>query len=102
LVLNRVWDPVSLNHNHGSGAYTVVEYFSQLKSINTLLRLLVENEIFRLNVWNNPSSDKRNTDQTSGIERNFTEVGQRIYYGPDNTNFGTVVLGQCCPNGLDY
>lgn len=90
-----------LNHDLGYGAYTTVEYFSQLKSINTLLRLLVENEIFRLNVWNNPSSDKRNTDQTSSIERNFTEVCLTIYHGPDNTNIETVVLGQCCPNGLD-
>lgn len=90
-----------LNHDIGYCAYTTVEYFSQLKSINTLLRLLVENEIFRLNVWNNPSSDKRNTDQTSGIERNFTEVGLRIYHSPDNTNIEAVVLGQCCPNGVD-
>jgi len=90
-----------LNRNLGCGAYTPAEYFSQLKSINTLLRLLVENEIFRLNVWNNPSSDKRSNDQTSGIERNFTEVGLTPYHGLDNANMEAVVLGQCCPNGLD-
>ena len=78
-----------------------VEYFSQLKSINTLLRLLVENEIFRLNVWNNPNNDKRSTDQTSGIERNFTEVGLAFYHSPDDANIETVVLGQCRPDGLD-
>lgn len=85
----------------GRGAYTTAEYFSQIKSINTLLRLLVENEIFRLNVWNNPSSDKRSTDQTSGIERVFTEVGPTIYHSLDDVDIETVVLGQCRPNGLD-
>ena len=68
-----------LNRDLGCSAHTIAEYFSQLKSINTLLRLLVENEIFRLNVWNNPIGDKRSNDQTSGIERNFTEVGLAIY-----------------------
>jgi hypothetical protein len=90
-----------LSLNLGGGAYTTVEYFSQLQSINTLLRLLVENEIFRLNVWNNPSNDKRSADQTSGIERNFTEAGLTIYRGPDDANIETVVLGQCRPNGLE-
>jgi hypothetical protein len=88
-----MWDLVSVNQNLGRGAYTTVEYFSQLKSINTLLRLLVENEIFRLNVWNNPSNDKRSTDQTSGIERNFTEVSPTIYHGPDNAKIEIAVLG---------
>jgi hypothetical protein len=82
-----------LNRNLGCNAYTTAEYFSQIKSINTLLRLLVENEIFRLNVWSNPCGDKRNIDQTSGIERNFTEVGLTIYHRLETINIEAVVLG---------
>jgi phosphatidylinositol 4-kinase A len=38
-------------------------YASRLRDVNQPLRLLVEDEIFRLNVWANPTSDpKRGTD----------------------------------------
>ncbi|KAE9409758.1 hypothetical protein BT96DRAFT_962286 [Gymnopus androsaceus JB14] len=38
-------------------------YASRLRDVNHPLRLLVENEIFRLNVWANPTNDpKRGTD----------------------------------------
>ncbi|EIW84881.1 hypothetical protein CONPUDRAFT_117099 [Coniophora puteana RWD-64-598 SS2] len=46
----------------------------RLKSINHPLRLLVENEIYRLTVWSNPSSDpKRGTDQVGAAERTMLE-----------------------------
>ncbi|KAH7923479.1 hypothetical protein BV22DRAFT_1036261 [Leucogyrophana mollusca] len=47
---------------------------ARLKSINQPLRLLVENEIFRLTVWANPSNDvKRGTDHFGTAERNMLE-----------------------------
>ena len=40
-----------------------------------VLRLLVENEILRLDVWNNPTNDpKRGVDNTGTIERAMTDV----------------------------
>jgi hypothetical protein len=58
----------------------VLDYVSRLKSINHPLRLLVENEIFRLAVWANPSNDvKRGTDHVGTSERNMSEVGHNIY-----------------------
>jgi hypothetical protein len=44
-----------------------------------VLRLLVENEILRLNVWNNPTSDpKRGIDSTGTIERTMTDVSSLV------------------------
>ena len=41
-----------------------------------VLRLLVENEIHRLNVWNNPTNDpKRGVDSVGTIEKSMTDVG---------------------------
>ncbi|THG97697.1 hypothetical protein EW026_g4356 [Hermanssonia centrifuga] len=49
-------------------------YRSLLKTYNTPLRLLVDNEIFRLTVWANPSSDlKRGIDHVGTIEKLMTE-----------------------------
>ncbi|EGO21128.1 hypothetical protein SERLADRAFT_452259 [Serpula lacrymans var. lacrymans S7.9] len=49
-------------------------YVSRLKNINQPLRLLVENEIFKLTVWANPSSDaKRGTDPSGTVERSILE-----------------------------
>ncbi|THH11990.1 hypothetical protein EW145_g299 [Phellinidium pouzarii] len=46
----------------------------ELKSANRLLRLLVENEIFRLTVWDNPSSDmKRRIDHAGSIEKGIID-----------------------------
>ena len=40
-----------------------------------VLRLLVENEILRLNVWNNPTNDpKRGPDSTGTVERTMSDV----------------------------
>lgn len=41
-----------------------------------MLRLLVENEILRLNVWNNPTNDpKRGVDTVGMVEKSMTDVG---------------------------
>jgi phosphatidylinositol 4-kinase len=47
----------------------------RLKNINQPLRLLIENEIFRLTVWANPSNEaKRGIDPHGSIDRNMLEV----------------------------
>jgi len=52
-----------------------LDYSTRLKSINFPLRLLVENEIFRLTVWANPINDaKRGTDHVGTTERTMLEV----------------------------
>lgn len=49
-------------------------YAARLKNINHPLRLLVENEIYRLTVWANPSNDpRRGTDRHSVVERGMLE-----------------------------
>ncbi|KAL4067760.1 hypothetical protein J3A83DRAFT_4359655 [Scleroderma citrinum] len=49
-------------------------YATRLKSINHPLRLLVENEIYRLTVWANPSNDpRRGTDHHNVVERSMLE-----------------------------
>ncbi|KAG0701518.1 hypothetical protein DFH29DRAFT_926376 [Suillus ampliporus] len=58
---------------HQSASKTSL-YVARLKNINQPLRLLVENEIFRLTVWANPSNEaKRGIDHHSMIERNMLE-----------------------------
>jgi phosphatidylinositol 4-kinase len=50
-------------------------YVSRLKNINMLLRFLVEDEIYRLTVWSNPTHDaKRGTDHLGTTERTMTDV----------------------------
>lgn len=52
-----------------------VVYKSFLKNHALPLRLLVENEIFRLSVWTNPSNDlKRGTDHMSTLEKTMLDV----------------------------
>ena len=47
-----------------------------MKDANRLLRLLVENEMFRLTVWNNPLNDvKRLVEPYGSMERLMVEVG---------------------------
>lgn len=44
------------------------EYTSRLRSINQPLRLLIETEMFRLQVWGNPTNDpKRGTDHSAAM-----------------------------------
>lgn len=45
------------------------------QSMAQVLRLLVENEILRLNVWNNPTNDpKRGVDNSGTVERTMVDV----------------------------
>ncbi|KAG2144576.1 hypothetical protein DEU56DRAFT_790388 [Suillus clintonianus] len=49
-------------------------YVTRLKNINQPLRLLIENEIFRLSVWANPSNEaKRGSDPHGLLERSTLE-----------------------------
>jgi len=44
-----------------------------------VLRLLVENEILRLNVWNNPSNDpKRGADSIGTVDKSMNDVSSSI------------------------
>jgi hypothetical protein len=55
--------------------------FAEHGAQNTVqvLRLLVENEIHRLNVWNNPTNDpKRGVDSVGTIEKSMTDVGDSL------------------------
>lgn len=46
-----------------------------LKNLNLPLRLLVDNEILRLTVWSNPTSDpKRGPDHAVSIEKTMLDV----------------------------
>ncbi|KAG8734179.1 phosphatidylinositol-4- kinase, partial [Ceratobasidium sp. 423] len=54
------------------------EYLSKHRSQNSLLKLLIENEIARLRVWANPTNDlKRGQDYLSNSERSLTDDGWR-------------------------
>ena len=47
------------------------------QSMAQVLRLLVENEILRLNVWNNPTNDpKRGADSIVAVEKTMTDVSR--------------------------
>ncbi|KAF9014020.1 hypothetical protein BDQ17DRAFT_1475819 [Cyathus striatus] len=51
------------------------DYASKIRTLNSPLRLLTENEIFRLSVWVNPLNDpQRSADLVSNTERNVAEV----------------------------
>ena len=55
--------------------YVSIDYTSSLKDLNILLRLLVDNEIFRLTVWTNPTNDaKRGVDHFGTVEKTMTEA----------------------------
>ncbi|KAG8904073.1 phosphatidylinositol-4- kinase [Tulasnella sp. 403] len=50
------------------------DYSARQKSLNNLLRLLVENEISRLNVWSNPTNDvRRGPDHVVAAERSYVD-----------------------------
>ncbi|CAE6400878.1 unnamed protein product, partial [Rhizoctonia solani] len=54
------------------------EYLSKHRAQNSLLKLLIENEITRLRVWANPTNDlKRGQDYLSNSERSLTDDGWR-------------------------
>lgn len=50
-------------------------YISRLKSHSVPLKLLVENELYRLSVWANPVNDvRRGADYSTNLERSMTDV----------------------------
>lgn len=54
------------------------EYLTKHRAQNSLLKLLIENEISRLRVWANPTNDlKRGSDYLSNSERSLTDDGWR-------------------------
>lgn len=54
---------------------SLVDYATRLRSINLPLRLLTENEVFRLMVWANPTNDpKRGSDQVGTTAATLFEV----------------------------
>lgn len=62
-----------------------------------VLRLLVENEILRLNVWNNPVNDpKRGVDNVGTVEKSMTDVSTVVLTlsgsvaNPPTDNMGNV------------
>ncbi|KAI5120463.1 hypothetical protein M0805_006483 [Coniferiporia weirii] len=67
-------DVVKGSYAISSSSYVTKTSNRDLRSANRLLRLLVENEIFRLTVWDNPSNDiKRGVDHAGLIERGMAE-----------------------------
>lgn len=55
-----------------------------MRSLNLPLRLLTENEIFRLSVWMNPSNDpKKGGDLVGNTERTLLEVIPQFPSGSD-------------------
>ncbi|KAJ3555853.1 hypothetical protein NM688_g2347 [Phlebia brevispora] len=56
-------------------AFPSISYYqTYLKTHNSPLRLLVDNEMYRLTVWTNPSNDiKRGTDHVNAVEKVMTD-----------------------------
>jgi phosphatidylinositol 4-kinase len=53
----------------------VPAYLAKHRAQNSLLKLLIENEINRLRVWANPTNDlKRGADYLSNSERSLADV----------------------------
>jgi len=49
------------------------------QSMAQVLRLLVENEILRLNVWNDPSNDpKRGADSIGTVDKSMKDVSSSV------------------------
>ncbi|KAF9227759.1 hypothetical protein BS17DRAFT_726240 [Gyrodon lividus] len=60
--------------SHTQSAAKNSPYIARLKNINHPLRLLVENEIYRLTVWANPSNDaRRGHDHHGAVEQSMLE-----------------------------
>lgn len=58
-----------------NGHIFILAYVSRLKSHSVPLKLLVENELYRLSVWANPMNDsKRGLDYSTNLERSMTDV----------------------------
>jgi len=58
-----------------NGQIFILAYVSRLKSHSVPLKLLVENELYRLSVWANPMNEsKRGVDYSTNLERTMTDV----------------------------
>ncbi len=81
----------------------ILDYDARQKSLNSLLRLLVESEITRLNVWGNPTNDlRRGPDHVLAAERTFTEVRyQGRMISIVKLNHTTGLLEPSCAHGLE-
>lgn len=54
-----------------------------MRSLNLPLRLLTENEIFRMSVWGNPTNDaKKGADLLGSTERTLLEVCILSFWTP--------------------
>lgn len=61
-------------------AKILIDYAERMRTLNLPLRLLVENEIFRLSVWGNPTSDSRKAaDLVGNTERTLLEVSPPLF-----------------------
>lgn len=68
-------------------AYFFIEDYAALhKNQHQLLRLLVENEIIRLNVWLNPTNDPKSGADFAGVEKTFYDVRIQIRYSRDRVD----------------
>ena len=66
---------VPISNSPQPHADSLVDYATRLRSINLPLRLLTENEVFRLMVWANPTNDpKRGSDQVGTTLATLFEV----------------------------
>ncbi len=55
------------------------DYVASLANLSLPLRLLVENEVFRLTVWTNPANDpKRGTDHICALEKTMLDVRDSV------------------------
>jgi len=60
-----------------NAANVVQDYAERMRSLNLPLRLLTENEIFRLSVWGNPTNDARKgADLVGNTERTLLDVSR--------------------------
>jgi len=54
-------------------------YATRVANLNLPLRLLIENEIFRLSVWGNPTNDGRKSPDLVGTtERTLGDVSHSV------------------------
>lgn len=76
------------------------DYASRMRSLNLPLRLLTENEIFRLSVWMNPANDpKKGSDLVGNTERTLLEVIPQFPSG-SNTWRLLDLLAWNCPHSV--
>ncbi|EIN07209.1 hypothetical protein PUNSTDRAFT_71064 [Punctularia strigosozonata HHB-11173 SS5] len=71
--IRGTFQTTSLSNNSPTGR--ISQYLTRLKSSNQLLRLLVEDDLYRLTVWSNPTHDlKRGGDHLGTTDRTMTDT----------------------------